>query len=386
MQDSIFIPMQLDAFEYQLFLILFVAITIHGLYLTVLIWIKGRHEQGLSWLSALLLLVSLWMVNYLLYIGNILLTYPDLYGVLVPVLYLMGPCFYFFICRSSNPTHQMRWIDLLHLAPALYFLYEWWPVYQWTDIRKLEVINTIVQLPEERPPLMRVLKASTLKLLLLGYCCAALLYLQRLQKRNIINRLRLSWLKKFTLTFAGMIVLFFITMLLFWSQQWDGTIMELVMIFTLAAAIHVLGYVVLGRDRILPKLALASNSSKYSTSPLTPELLQDKKEIILSYLSEQKPWINSDFSLPVLSRETGIPRHHISQILNETLQTNFSDLINQYRVEEMKSRLKDGEHQRYSIAGIASACGFGSKSSFNRAFKRITGLTPSAWLDKHNTR
>ena len=61
---------------------------------------------------------------------------------------------------------------------------------------------------------------------------------------------------------------------------------------------------------------------------------------------------------------------------------NFNDFINNYRIEAVKENLKKGEHKKTTLLGIAFDCGFNSKATFNRAFKKSTGLSPKDYLHK----
>ena len=69
----------------------------------------------------------------------------------------------------------------------------------------------------------------------------------------------------------------------------------------------------------------------------------------------------------------------LSKLINEEFDQNFSDYINQYRIEEVKQKLHLKEYEHYTILAIAMDAGFNSKSSFNAVFKKSTGLTPSAF-------
>ncbi len=79
---------------------------------------------------------------------------------------------------------------------------------------------------------------------------------------------------------------------------------------------------------------------------------------------------------------TGIPRHYITQILNEKHKKNFFTFINEYRVKEVIERLIDPRYRHYTILAIAFDSGFNSKTTFNSIFKTQTGLTPSEFRDK----
>jgi len=77
----------------------------------------------------------------------------------------------------------------------------------------------------------------------------------------------------------------------------------------------------------------------------------------------------------------GINSKYLSQSINEAYSRNFFLYVNELRVEKAKSYLRTEAHANFSIEGIARQVGFQSKSSFYIAFKRITGLTPSAFRD-----
>ena len=62
------------------------------------------------------------------------------------------------------------------------------------------------------------------------------------------------------------------------------------------------------------------------------------------------------------------------------MNSSFYEFINTHRVEKVKELLKEGRAEQLSILGVAEESGFNSKASFNRIFKKATGLTPSAYL------
>jgi AraC-like DNA-binding protein len=70
----------------------------------------------------------------------------------------------------------------------------------------------------------------------------------------------------------------------------------------------------------------------------------------------------------------------LSRAINQCFKQNFNDFINQRRIEAVKEKLKAGELQRQTLLGIAFDCGFNSKATFNRAFKKMTGVSPKEWL------
>ncbi|MEX0291269.1 MAG: helix-turn-helix domain-containing protein, partial [Flavobacteriaceae bacterium] len=58
----------------------------------------------------------------------------------------------------------------------------------------------------------------------------------------------------------------------------------------------------------------------------------------------------------------------------------FNDFVNEYRVQAVKDMLHSGKQQKLSLLGIAHECGFNSKATFNRAFRKLSGTSPSEFL------
>jgi YesN/AraC family two-component response regulator len=74
--------------------------------------------------------------------------------------------------------------------------------------------------------------------------------------------------------------------------------------------------------------------------------------------------------------------HVLSRLINEDDAMNFYDFVNTYRINEFKKRCEHGQHKTMTIIAIANDVGFKSKTTFNRTFKKINGLTPRDYLHK----
>lgn len=104
------------------------------------------------------------------------------------------------------------------------------------------------------------------------------------------------------------------------------------------------------------------------------------KNELIQYLEEQKPYLNPELSMPELARQMGLTTGQLSGAINKEMRKNFNELINSYRIEEVKIRLLDPAYAHLSILGIAFESGFNSKATFNRAFKHFTHQTPSEFV------
>jgi AraC-like DNA-binding protein len=101
---------------------------------------------------------------------------------------------------------------------------------------------------------------------------------------------------------------------------------------------------------------------------------------LLKLMKVDKAFLDPSLSLGKLARDLGVSQHHLSQVLNERLGQNFFEFVNVYRVEEAKLKLL--ERKSISVLAIGEEVGFSSKSAFNSAFKKQTGLTPSQFRDQ----
>lgn len=118
---------------------------------------------------------------------------------------------------------------------------------------------------------------------------------------------------------------------------------------------------------------------KYEKSTLDKKQKEQIAFLVKKIMSEEKLFLKNNFSLNDLAESIHIPSHHISQVLNEYFQQNFFQFLASYRIETAQNLLKDQDKAHFTIEAIAEMVGYHSKSAFNRAFKRITGITPSEY-------
>jgi AraC-like DNA-binding protein len=103
---------------------------------------------------------------------------------------------------------------------------------------------------------------------------------------------------------------------------------------------------------------------------------------IKTIMKEEKPYLNSDFNIRDLAKLANTTIHKLSQVINESFQKNFYELVNEYRIREVEGMLKDPAYNNLKIISIAYDCGFNSKSAFYIAFRQYTGITPTEYRKK----
>jgi AraC-like DNA-binding protein len=121
---------------------------------------------------------------------------------------------------------------------------------------------------------------------------------------------------------------------------------------------------------------------KYRKSGLNPSKAEKIWQDLLQSMDDRQLYLDPDLSLFSLAEQVNTLPNHLSQVINEKENQNFFDFVNGYRVNAVKSRILSGKLTEHTLLGIALDCGFNSKASFNRAFKKHTGLTPTEFKNQ----
>jgi AraC-like DNA-binding protein len=120
-----------------------------------------------------------------------------------------------------------------------------------------------------------------------------------------------------------------------------------------------------------------NETTKYLGSTLTPSQIEEYKKQLVALLRIDKPFLNPQISLADLSEKLSVSTKHLSQIINQSFNKSFFDFINSYRIQEVQQILKESKDDKLTVLEAMYQAGFNSKSSFNTAFKKETGLTPT---------
>ncbi|WP_106794979.1 AraC family transcriptional regulator [Aquimarina sp. Aq78] len=135
--------------------------------------------------------------------------------------------------------------------------------------------------------------------------------------------------------------------------------------------IYAFSYIFLNRHKF--------NLQKYSNSNLDKNNSRDLFLEIKKLFETEQLFLDDQLTLLVVSKKLNRRTREISQAINENTQQNFYDFVNQQRIEKAEQLFNDSEYKSEKIATIAYESGFGNVTSFNVAFKKKTGLTPSAY-------
>jgi len=120
------------------------------------------------------------------------------------------------------------------------------------------------------------------------------------------------------------------------------------------------------------------NEEQFSEAQL--QLFADLKMKLSAFITEQKPYLDQELTIFKLAKDLNTNTKYLSYVINKEFGQNFINFINDYRIEEVKRKLQDENSKNLTIEALAQNAGFKSKSSFNAAFKKSTGHTPSSFI------
>ncbi len=117
-----------------------------------------------------------------------------------------------------------------------------------------------------------------------------------------------------------------------------------------------------------------------SLSEKNSELFEKIKADLLYAMEENEAFLDHNLSIFSLAKNIQTNSNYLSHVVNKELNTSFVHFVNSYRVKKAKELLLDEKFSHFTIESIGFEAGFKSKSTFNTAFKKWTGTTPSEFI------
>jgi AraC-like DNA-binding protein len=190
----------------------------------------------------------------------------------------------------------------------------------------------------------------------------------------------LSYLKGLLVTmgFSTISSVFFIMLLL--KSQWYVREMDYIYILPLTLSVYFFSYFAMKLPLFFEKKEPIPE--KYRQSNLEKEISRRQYEDLKSLILSEKLYLNPELRLMDLSAVSGVSYHQLSEVINKEAGVSFFEFINQFRVNEVLESIKSKSDQnlRINILEIAYSAGFNNKVSFNRYFKKKTGMTPTSFI------
>lgn len=118
---------------------------------------------------------------------------------------------------------------------------------------------------------------------------------------------------------------------------------------------------------------------KASSYWLPDEEVRELREKVDRYLRLEKPFLKKGYCVDELAEAVGASRHKLAACFTQAYHSNFNEVINRRRIEYGVAEVEPEKWERYTMEGMACQLGFGSRSTFTKSFKKVTGMTPSQY-------
>ena len=310
---------------------------------------------------------------------------------LIPMGVAIAPLIYFYVKAITTSNFIFHKKDWLHFVLAFSLILFRLTIYFYDSLQPGfdDTQNGILKLSVDEPIISPLwVFVSFAQMLLYLAFTFQLFYNYRKRIREYFSntyKLELNWILSFLIAFTLLflysslqdIVGSLIIELNYKQRWWLNIFMALVVLF-----VGVKGYFT--DTTKLNKLSFSFSPNPESIPQQknnSSEFLESDLERVSTFMNTEKPYLNPDLNLSDLSKSLNLTRAELSKIINAGFGKNFNDFINEYRVNTFKAKLKSGEHQQLSLLGIAYDCGFNSKATFNRVFKKITQSSPTEFLN-----
>ncbi len=305
------------------------------------------------------------------------------------ISFTYGPILYLYVIHLTDSNRKFDVVNLLHFIPFIVFfalsvILRKKPIFD--DLSGFFISDRFISL--------RIIFGVSFFLSISVYSILSFIEIRRHQKHLMDTvsytsaRITLNWLKVLSTTFyVGYLITFILGGIQIFSPilPFDPYVTAFIFITFFS---FVYSFYVIKQPEITEATGLvpedfdipeAEKHERYARSGLKSDIAAEYLDRLIEVMEREKLFLKSNFTIDDLSCATGIPKHHITEVLNEKHGRNFFTFINEYRIKEVIARISDARFQHYTIIAIAFDSGFNSKSTFNTFFKSYTGKTPSQY-------
>ncbi|MBK6266196.1 AraC family transcriptional regulator [Marivirga sp. S37H4] len=370
--------------QFSLFdLLMLIGIT-QGVITSILLMVSTKNSLSNRFLAFAILSFCLLSVKILLHTLGLWETTSFRYFP-IGIELAIAPLVYFYVKSLTTPAFKFKWKDSLHFIPfILSQTYAFFVYFKISGIPALDHKDLVADSLGFYP--IKKTEDYLVLLSIFGYLILGFLRLQKYRKwlnDNISDNTfpNFNWLTGIFVLSTVLGLFLFVNLSLdqlfdfnpVYSIHWEAYFIFI------AFLIYYLGFV--GYQQ--PDFQM-EEIEKTTIIPNPVKLSEEKAAQVIKGLEEalqkDKVFLNPKINSQELAKILEISQSHLSYVVNRSFKKSFRDLINDYRIEEVKSKLKDTKHQHKSILGIALECGFNSEASFYRIFKTNTGMTPKEYI------
>jgi len=403
---------------------------VQGFLLAAVLTAHRTNRTANRLLAALMLAFTVSLLSEVYYSAGLVQTLPHFFGISYPLPWVFGPLVYLYAVAASDRGWRFGVRGALHFAPIVVILILTLPIYLRSGPEKIALFDRLTA--GDVPTLLVVL--DPFKYVSgIAYSVATVAYLRAHRRRvedsySNTERVSLRWLRTLAGTAAAVWLLAVTSavagLLPAPIERYGSNLVSL----AVALFVYAIGYKGLRQPEIFrydrPERAPDERARVGSTAPAhtlhaPPEPLDagvpsddpssapavsslappDRTDAraryersglgefetrrleaaLLTLMATEHPYREPELTLPALAERLKSTPHKLSEVLNRELSQTFFDFVNGYRVEEVRERLADPSTKHLNILALGLDAGFASKSTFNQAFKKLTGQTPSTY-------
>ena len=375
--------------SFNMWSILLLLAAAQGVFLALVLCTHRRGNRRANHVLALLIfLFSLRLLETVAYWTKYLLVFPHGWLVTGALQFLFGVLLFFYAKILTTENFKFKPRDAWQLLP--FALQTAWLArfYVLPGAVKLSILRQFLDVDNPETPWLYFLVALAQITHMLVYTVLTWRVLRehstKLQNGALtLARMSSQWLRQLTVGFGSFVLLLLLYVIALQLGFPYSRGLDALVLVCLAGLIYAIGFMTLRRPEIFSGALAVKVAPKYEKSALTPARAEACLAKLQHVMAAEKLYRNSELKLADLAEKLALSPHHLSQIINEKLGQNFFDFINHYRIAEAQQWLDDPTKQNYTILSIALEIGFNNKASFNAAFKKHTGMTPSHYRDVH---
>lgn len=364
-----------------------------ALFFALLVGLKKDKAQP-DWLLILFFVLTFGIAQLSWITLSENLEYVDYFFIGLPLLMLHLPILYFYI---ESHRRRLNWKDSYHLIPFLVSISI--VLSNWTVLPTEEKVLVFQGFVENKIPIWLEFNRYSMEFIIFPlYTWLSWKSLKKhenytLRRFSYTENISLSWLNRFIWLF--LILSFFIILSHLATMISDYFVP--MNTYPVPVFISILGVIYLGVYGIQNNIAFnevervdvneqemeSVQNKEQGGAPkkqLETELFQQYEAQLIACMRENKPYLNPKLSLKDLAARVDIPYYHLSNLLNNHLETSFYDFVNQYRVAEFIRLQQDPKNQHLTLLSLAYDAGFNSKSTFYSIFKKYKGVSPSDYF------
>ena len=270
---------------------------------------------------------------------------------------------------------KIKTMDMLHFIPFAFKLIVLLPFYIQSSSHKLDIIA------HYQPGYWAFAFDMLMMVHLLVYGILCLLFQFKKYKNTFPNQGLLHWSNAIVVAYLGFVLSFICYYVMVYVFEYNRSFDYMISV-AMSVFIYLIGYLGFRYNDIYSITSAGKKSPKYANSGLTKQESEEHLNKLLTLMQDEKPYLDSELKMGDLAQKLNIPVHHLSQIINEQLEQNYADFINSYRIKEAQEKLISPVYDHLKIIAIAYDVGFNTKASFNTAFRKFTGMSPSEYRDK----